>query len=116
MIEGLFSSDGVLDQFGGLQLIANGEAGLCPWEDVQSVTMKRRDELPESMVRLHYDSVFAKSDDPYIFMGWLPNFQGIRGQNPFVIAPIGDRTSQDWQNLFRRAGCFKEDDPDESEE
>lgn len=107
IIEGLFSSDGALDQFGGLLLIANGEAGLCPWADVQSVTMKPRDELPESMVRLHYDNVFAKSDDPYVFMGWLPDFHGVRGQNPFVIAPVGDRTSQDWQNLFRQAGCLE---------
>jgi hypothetical protein len=100
MIEGLFSSDGVLDQSGGLQLVANGEAGLCPWEDVQSVTVKPRHELPVSMVRLHYDNVFAKSDDPYVFVGWLPDFQGIRGQNPFVLAPCR------WPHLGGLAGPF----------
>ena len=108
VIEGLFSSDGVFDQFGGLKLNANGEIGICPWNEVQSVTMKLRTELPEPMVRSHYDNVFARSSDPYVFMGWLPDGQGRLGQNPFVMAPVGDRTWSDWQQLFRQAGCFDE--------
>jgi hypothetical protein len=105
-VEGvLFVAEGF--DFTGLKLITpDGQMRFCPWADITDVTMMQRSELPQG-VQDHHQDTLSKSTDPNVFMGWLPDeMSGRMGVNPFVFAPLGRQTWQDWQRVFVRAGLF----------
>lgn len=105
MIEGLFVAEGFHSE--GLQLIADGALGICPWSEITDVTMKPRTELSQGIRERHEKDTFSKSADPNVFMGWLPDEKiGRLGVNPFVFVPIGDHTWRDWQQVFANAGLL----------
>lgn len=106
-IEGLFIAEGFDSD--GLQLIAEGEAGFCPWSEITDVTMTPRTELSPGVRERHKDTL-SKSTDPNVFVGWLPDEKiGQIGVNPFVLVPIGEHTWRDWWQVFVNAGLLSND-------
>lgn len=77
-----------------------------PWSDVNSVRLQTRAELPASVTNAHA-SLFAWKGltDPNVIVGWLSGRSGVPRSDLFMLVPIEPiRTSEQWMELFSRAG------------
>jgi hypothetical protein len=76
------------------------------WQDVNSVQVFPRSDIPESVVQ-HHATLFSWKGltDPNVIIGWLTSVVGVPKSDMFVLLPIEPLgTSEQWVNEFRRAG------------